>query len=63
MCLGAHLMIDLVLRPPVLVFGGPYSNLRAVTAMRVRGACQIDVAGLRESATSAAHARMLFQSR
>jgi predicted phosphodiesterase len=29
-------MIDLVLRPPVLVFGGPYSNLRAVTAMRVR---------------------------
>jgi predicted phosphodiesterase len=29
-------MIDLVLQPPVLVFGGPYSNLRALTALRAR---------------------------
>lgn len=29
-------MTDLVLHSPVLVFGGPYSNLRAVTAMRDR---------------------------
>jgi predicted phosphodiesterase len=28
--------IDLVLRPPVLVFGGPYSNLRALEALRER---------------------------
>ncbi|MBO0764664.1 MAG: metallophosphoesterase family protein [Hyphomicrobiaceae bacterium] len=28
--------IDLVLRPPVLVYGGPYSNLRALTALRER---------------------------
>ncbi|HEY1246452.1 MAG TPA: metallophosphoesterase family protein [Hyphomicrobiaceae bacterium] len=28
--------IDLVLRPPVLVFGGPYSNLRALAALRER---------------------------
>jgi predicted phosphodiesterase len=28
--------IDLVLRPPVLVFGGPYSNLRALAALRAR---------------------------
>jgi predicted phosphodiesterase len=29
-------MIDLVLQPPVLVFGGPYSNLRALVALRQR---------------------------
>ena len=29
-------MIDLVLDPPVLVFGGPYSNLRALAAVRAR---------------------------
>jgi len=29
-------MIDLVLEPPVLVFGGPYSNLRALAALRQR---------------------------
>jgi predicted phosphodiesterase len=29
-------MIDLVLEPPVLVFGGPYSNLRAFEALRLR---------------------------
>jgi len=29
-------MIDLVLDPPVLVFGGPYSNLRALAALRQR---------------------------
>jgi predicted phosphodiesterase len=29
-------MIDLVLNPPVLVFGGPYSNLRALAALRRR---------------------------
>jgi len=29
-------MIDLVKQPPVLVFGGPYSNLRALTALRAR---------------------------
>ena len=29
-------MIDLVLNPPVLVFGGPYSNLRALAALRQR---------------------------
>ena len=29
-------MIDLVLQPPILVFGGPYSNLRALAALRVR---------------------------
>jgi hypothetical protein len=29
-------MIDLVLEPPVLVFGGPYSNLRALQALRQR---------------------------
>ena len=29
-------MTDLVLQAPLLVFGGPYSNLRAVTAMRAR---------------------------
>jgi predicted phosphodiesterase len=29
-------MIDLVLDPPVLVFGGPYSNLRAFEALRLR---------------------------
>jgi hypothetical protein len=27
-------MIDIALQPPVLVFGGPYSNLRAVQALR-----------------------------
>src|SRR4051794_23268565 len=29
-------MTNLVLQAPLLVFGGPYSNLRAVTAMRAR---------------------------
>jgi predicted phosphodiesterase len=29
-------MIDLLLKPPVLVFGGPYSNLRALQALRQR---------------------------
>jgi predicted phosphodiesterase len=29
-------MIDLALQPPILVFGGPYSNLRALTALRMR---------------------------
>ena len=29
-------MVDLVLQPPVLVFGGPYSNLRALAALRRR---------------------------
>ena len=29
-------MIDLVLDPPVLVFGGPYSNLRALAAVQER---------------------------
>ncbi|MBX9589556.1 MAG: metallophosphatase family protein [Hyphomonadaceae bacterium] len=29
-------MTDLVLQPPVLVFGGPYSNLRALLALRQR---------------------------
>jgi predicted phosphodiesterase len=29
-------MIDLVLQPPLLVFGGPYSNLRALVALRQR---------------------------
>ena len=29
-------MIDLVLQSPVLVFGGPYSNLRALAALRAR---------------------------
>jgi hypothetical protein len=29
-------MVDLVLQPPVLVFGGPYSNLRALAALRER---------------------------
>src|SRR5262245_46844730 len=28
--------LDLALDPPVLVFGGPYSNLRALTALRTR---------------------------
>jgi hypothetical protein len=26
------------LRPPLLVFGGPYSNVRAVTALRAQSA-------------------------
>ena len=30
------LSLDLVLQPPVLVFGGPYSNLRALLALRQR---------------------------
>src|SRR5262245_3017262 len=30
------LSLDLVLEPPVLVFGGPYSNLRALIALRQR---------------------------
>ena len=29
-------MIDLVVQSPLLVFGGPYSNLRALTALRAR---------------------------
>ena len=29
-------MVDLVVQAPLLVFGGPYSNLRAVTALRTR---------------------------
>jgi predicted phosphodiesterase len=29
-------MVDLVVQPPLLVFGGPYSNLRALTALRAR---------------------------
>ena len=29
-------MIDLVVQTPLLVFGGPYSNLRALTALRAR---------------------------
>jgi predicted phosphodiesterase len=29
-------MLDLVFAPPVLVFGGPYSNLRALAALRLR---------------------------
>jgi predicted phosphodiesterase len=29
-------MIDLVMQAPLLVFGGPYSNLRALTALRTR---------------------------
>ncbi len=29
---------DLCIEPPLLVFGGPYSNLRAVTALRARAA-------------------------
>jgi hypothetical protein len=29
-------MTRLVLQPPILVFGGPYSNLRAASAMRAR---------------------------
>jgi hypothetical protein len=29
-------MIDLVVQAPLMVFGGPYSNLRALTALRAR---------------------------
>jgi predicted phosphodiesterase len=34
--------IDLVLEPPLLVFGGPYSNLRAFEALR-RRAAELDI--------------------
>jgi predicted phosphodiesterase len=40
-------MVDLVLQPPVLVFGGPYSNLRAVAALRARA----DELGIQPSST------------